>query len=171
VRTWRRSPHVSPLAPDDVKALLRLYPRSWRKRYGGEMDALVDELPAEIGVVLDLLIGAARAYGSVVRGNRVLSSAASYLHGVCVAVLVQAIAFVTLVLVSQQSQQSTIVAIGQVQFASVAQPWLVELHGLLASVMVQAIIGSLPAVILLIALLAMLTLVLAVPRWVHRAVQ
>ena len=56
------------------------------------MDALVDELPAEIGVVLDLLIGAANAYASVVRANRVLSSAASYLHGVCVAVLVQAIA-------------------------------------------------------------------------------
>jgi hypothetical protein len=154
-----------------VKALLRLYPRSWRKRYGGEMDALVDELPAEIGVVLDLLIGAARAYASVVRGNRVLSSAASYLHGVCVAVLVQAIAFVALVLVSQQSQQSTIVAIGQVQFASVAQPGLMRLNGLLASVMVQAIIGSLPALILLIALLAMLTLALAGPRWIHRAMQ
>ena len=154
-----------------MKALLRLYPRSWRKRYGGEMDALVDELPAEIGVVLDLLIGAARAYASVVRGNRVLSSAASYLHAVCVAVLVQAIGFVTLVLVSQKSQQSTIVAIDQVQFASVAQPGLIELHGLLASVTVQAIIGSLPAVILLIALPAMLTVVLAGPRMVHRAMQ
>jgi len=159
------------LAADGVKALLRLYPRSWRKRYGGEMDALVDELPAEIGVVLDLLIGAASAYASVVRGNRVLSSAASYLHGVCVAVLAQAIAFVTLVLVSQQSQHPTIVAIGPVQFASVAQPGFIELHGLVASVMVQAIIGSLPAVILLIALLAMLTLVLAGPRWVQRSMQ
>jgi len=159
------------LAADGVKALLRLYPRSWRKRYGGEMDALVDELPAEIGVVLDLLIGAASAYASVVRGNRVLSSAASYLHGVCVAVMVQAIAFVTLVLVSQQSQHPTIVAIGPVQFASVAQPGFIELHGLVASVMVQAIIGSLPAVILLIALLAMLTLVLAGPRWVQRSMQ
>ena len=154
-----------------MKALLRLYPRSWRKRYGGEMDALVDELPAEIGVVLDLLIGAASAYASVVRGNRVLSSAASYLHGVCVAVLAQAIAFVTLVLVSQRSQHPTIVAIGPVQFASVAQPGFIELHGLVASVMVQAIIGSLPAVILLIALLAMLTLVLAGPRWVQRSMQ
>jgi hypothetical protein len=159
------------LAADGVKALLRLYPRSWRKRYGGEMDALVDELPTEIGVVLDLLIGAASAYASVVRGNRVLSSAASYLHGVCVAVLVQAIAFVTLVLVSQQSQHPTIVAIGPVQFASVAQPGFIELHGLLASVMVQTIIGSLPAVILLIALLAILTLVLAGPRWVQRSMQ
>lgn len=154
-----------------MKALLKLYPRSWRKRYGGEMDALVDELPAEIGVVLDLLIGAASAYASVVRGNRVLSTAASYLHGVCVAVLVQAIAFVTLVLVSQQSQQPTVVAIGPVQFASVVQPGLVLLHGLLASVMVQTIIGSLPGVILLIALLAMLTLVLAGPRWVQRSMQ
>ena len=135
------------------------------------MDALVDELPAEIGVVLDLLIGAASAYASVFRSNRVLSSAASYLHGACVAVLAQAIAFVTLVLVSQQSQHPTIVAIGPVQFASIAQPGLIELHGLLASAMVQTIIGSLPAVILLIALLAILTLALAGPRWVLRSMQ
>jgi len=27
------------LAADGVKALLRLYPRSWRKRYGGEIRA------------------------------------------------------------------------------------------------------------------------------------
>jgi hypothetical protein len=154
-----------------MKALLKLYPRSWRKRYGAEMDALVDELPVEIGVVLDLLIGAASAYASVVRGYRVLSSAASYLHGVCVAVLVQAIAFVTLVLLSQQSQQPTIVAIGPVQFASVTQPGFELLQGLLASVMVRTIVESLPAVILLIALLAMLTLVLAGPRWVQRSMQ
>ena len=108
------------------------------------MDALVDEMPTEIGVVLDLLVGAASAYASVIRGNRYLSSAASYVHGVCVAVLVQAIAFVTLVLVSQQSQHPTIVAIGPFLFASVDQPWLIRLHGLLASVMVRTIIGSLP---------------------------
>ena len=154
-----------------MKALLRLYPRSWRKRYGREMDALVDELPAETGVVLDLLIGAARAYASVFRANRVLSGAASYLHGVWVAVLVQAIAFITLVLVSQQSQHPTIVAIGPVEFASVVQPGLIELHGLFASANVLTIIGSLPAVILLIALLALLTLVLAGPRWVQRSMQ
>ena len=87
------------------------------------------------------------------------------------AVLVQAIAFVTLVLASQQSQQPTIVAVGPVQFASVVQPEFIRLHSLLASMLVQTIIDSLPAVILLIALLAILMLVLAGPRWVQRSMQ
>lgn len=152
-----------------MKALLRLYPRSWRNRYGGEMDALVDELPGGIGVVLDLLIGAARANASVVRGNRVLSSAASYLHGVCVAVLVQAVVFLTLVLVSQRSLDPTIVAIGPVQFAY-ADAGVIQLYRGLASA-VGPIIGSLPAAILLIALLATLLVVLAGPRWVKRSMQ
>jgi hypothetical protein len=150
-----------------VKRLLRLYPRSWRNRYGGEMDALVDELPGGIGVALDLLIGAASAYASVVRGNRVLSSAAGYLHGVIVAVLVQAIAFVTLVFITQRSVDPTIVAIGPIQVA-LADPGLMRLHVSLASVMGPAI-GSLSTAILLIALLAMLVLVLAGPRWVKRS--
>jgi len=151
-----------------VRALLRLYPRSWRNRYGDEMDALVNELPAEIGVAMDLLIGAATAYVSVVRGNRILSSAASYLHGVCVAVLVQAVAFLTLVLISQRSVAPTIVAIDQVQLA-VAYSGIMELHSSLSSA-IGPVIGILQATILLIALLAILVLVLAGPRWVKRSV-
>jgi hypothetical protein len=157
-----------------MKALLRLYPRSWRKRYGGEMDALVEELPSEIGVALDLLIGAAVAYASVVRSNRVLSTAAAYLHGVCVAVLVQAIAFVTLVLVSQQSQRSSIVEIGPFQFATVTQPGLlglVEPSALFSSQIARTLIPSLPAVMVLMLLVATLVLVLAGPRWVGRSIQ
>ena len=154
-----------------MRALLRLYPRSWRKRYGGEMDALVDELPADIGVALDLLVGAAIAYASVVRGNRVLSTAATYLHGVCVAVLVQAIAFVTLVLVSQQTHGSTIVEIGPLKFASVAQPAFLEFGRLLSSESAGTLIQSLPALIVLALLGAILAVVLAGPRWVRRSIQ
>ena len=159
------------MAANPVKALLRLYPRSWRKRYGGEMDALVEELPAEIGVVLDLLVGAAAAYAAVVRGNRILSSAAAYLHGVCVAVLLQAIAFVTLVLVSQQSHSSTIVEIGPLQIASVVQPAQFPLRELSAYVSAQALLESLPAVILLMLLMAILVVALAGSRWVRRSLQ
>ena len=150
-----------------MRALLRLYPRSWRNRYGDEMDALVNELPAEMGVALDLLIGAATAYVAVVRGNRILSSAASYLHGVCVAVLVQAVAFLTLVLISQRSVAPTIVAIDEVQLA-VAYSGIMELHSSLSSA-IGPVIGILQATILLIALLAILVLVLAGPRWVKRS--
>jgi len=154
-----------------VKALLRLYPRSWRKRYGGEMDALVDDLPGGVGVALDLLVGAAVAYASVVRDNRVLSTAAAYLHGVSVAVLVQAIGFVTLVLVSQQSHGSSIVEIGPLHIVSVIQPALSPFRELTASVRAQEIAESLPAVILLMLLIATLALALAGPRWVRRSIQ
>lgn len=133
------------------------------------MDALVEELPGEIGVALDLLIGAASAYASVIRANRVLSSAASYLHGVTVAVLVQAIAFVTLVLVTQRSANQTIVAIGPIQIVF-ADPGLIRLHSSLVSAIGPSMV-SWSTAILLIALLAMLALLLAGPRWVRRSMQ
>jgi len=56
-----------------------------RERYGRELEALVDDLPGRTGVAFDLLLGAAMAYAAVIRGNRILSSAGAYLHGVCVA--------------------------------------------------------------------------------------
>lgn len=79
---------IPPLAAGHVKRLLRLYPRAWRERYSAEMAVLVEDLPTGLGVAIDLLLGAGAAYASVIRGNRILSSAAAYVHGVCVAVLV-----------------------------------------------------------------------------------
>jgi hypothetical protein len=149
-----------------VKGLLRLYPKSWRKRYGGEMDALVEDLPAEAGVVLDLVVGAAVAYATVVRANRVLTSGAAYLHGVCVAVLLQAIAFVALVLVSQQTQSSTIVDVGPFRFATVVREDFFLLHRF--ALTVGTLIDSAPAGVLLMLLVATLGLVIAVPRRLRR---
>jgi hypothetical protein len=154
-----------------VKALLRLYPRSWRKRYGDEMDALVDDLPGGVGVALDLLVGAAVAYASIVRDNRVLSTAAAYLHGVCVAALVQAIAFVTLVLVSQQSHGTTVVAVGPLYVVAVIRPVPYLFRDLSALIRAQELAGSLPAAILLMLLIATLVAALAGPRWVRRSIQ
>ena len=154
-----------------MKALLRLYPRSWRKRYGNEMDALVDDLPGGVGVAVDLLVGAAIAYASVVRGNRFLSTAAAYLHGVSVAILVQAIAFVTLVLVSQQSQRTTVVEVGSMYVVAVIRPVPSLFRELPALVRAQELAESLPAVILLVLLVAVLVLALVGPRWVRRSAQ
>jgi hypothetical protein len=159
------------VAADPVKALLRLYPPSWRKRYGGEMDALVGDLPGGVGVALDLLVGAAIAYASVVRDNRVLSTAAGYLHGVSVAVLVQGIAFVTLVLVSQQSQRTTIVEVGPLYVVAVIRPVPYLFRDLSALVRAQELAQSLPAVILLVLLVTILALTLAGPRWVRTSIQ
>src|SRR5438128_9990263 len=57
-----------------MKGLLRLYPRSWRKRYGGEMEVLMEDMTGKLSIALDLLIGAAVAYRDVIRANRILSA-------------------------------------------------------------------------------------------------
>jgi len=150
-----------------MKALLRLYPRAWRERYGSEMAALVDDLPADIGVALDLLLGAGAAYAMAVRANRMLSSAAAYLHGVCVAVLLQAIAFVMLVFVSQQSQGPMIIQLGPIQVGSVV-PQSVFRISELQSALVRTVVDSMPLFVLLASLLVILVLVLAAPRLVGR---
>jgi hypothetical protein len=41
-----------------MKALLRLYPRAWRRRYGDEMAALIADQEASVRLVVDLIAGA-----------------------------------------------------------------------------------------------------------------
>lgn len=152
-----------------MKRLLRLYPPSWRKRYSVEMAALVEDMPAGFGVAMDLLVGAGAAYAAAIRGNRILSSAAAYLHGVCVAVLLQAIAFVSLVLVSQRSQSPTVVDVGQMRFAVVTPQTALYLHNLAAVLWTRTITDSLPALVLLAILAALLAFVLATPGLLRRS--
>jgi hypothetical protein len=158
---------VSWVAARPMKALLRLYPRAWRERYGSEMAALVDDLPAGVGVALDLLVSAGAAYAMAVRANRILSSAAAYLHGVCVAVLLQAIAFVALVLLSEQSHGPLIIQVGPVEFGSVAPQSIFAIRALQGA-LIQTFSDSMPAFVLLALLLVVLALVLAAPRLVKR---
>lgn len=147
--------------------LVRLYPRSWRERYGPELEVLVEQVPMRLGVALDLLVGAAIAYRDVVRANRVLSAAGAYLHGLCVAVLLQAIAFVTLVMVAQGRSASTDFRLGPVDLASYAPaiiygrlPEFLESPALLPRV-AQAWAPGVAALAILIVLLAA---VMAAPR-------
>ena len=149
-----------------MKGLLRLYPRSWRERYGRELEALVDDLPGRTGVAFDLLLGAAMAYAAVIRGDR-MSSAGAYLHGVCVAVLLQAIAFVLLVLSSQRSPDgvNTDVALGSLHFAAILWPVYLGPRSLGAFVLTRWRLDAwLPELGLLAVLVAALAVVLAAPR-------
>jgi hypothetical protein len=147
--------------------LVRLYPPSWRKRYGAELESLVATTPGRLGVALDLLVGAAIAYRDVIRANRVLSAAGAYLHGLCVAVLLQAIAFVSLVLAGQGSDNPTELRLGPVDFATVvgfARPsGLLRSFG--AEVWIQKVALPIAGEIALLAILvAALVFVLAIPR-------
>lgn len=145
--------------------LVRLYPPSWRKRYGRELDALVEQMPGRMSVALDLIVGAAIAYREVVGANRVLSAAGAYLHGLCVAVLVQAIVFVSLVFVGQRSAEPTELRVGPVDFATVvgAAPWVRELYPALLQQM-NATQPVFAEAILVAALVLVLLVVVAAPR-------
>jgi len=154
-----------------MKSLLRLYPRSWRERYGREMEVLVDELPARTGVAFDLLLGAAMAYATVIRGNRILSAAGAYLHGVCVGILLQAIAFVLLVLYSQRSPggTDTDVTLGPFHLAAVQWPVYLGPRSLSqAALMRWPPLEWLPQLGLLAVLVAALVVVLAAPRLLRK---
>jgi len=153
-----------------VKALVRLYPKSWRRRYGREMEELVDELGSRPTVAVDLILGAGRAYAAVIRGNRILSTGGAFLHGLCVTVLVQAIAFVTVILFAQNTSQQTEIQVGPFTIATISRSELlywhgVQLHSVLAMV---AAISWLPAAGLLLALVVALGSVLVAPRWLLR---
>lgn len=158
---------IPPLAAGPMKSLLRLYPRSWRQRYGREMEVLLEQMQGELGVGLDLVIGAAAAYAAVIRGNRVLSAAAAYLHGVCVAVLLQAIVFVTFILYSQGSAANpTYAAVGPIHFAVFTRPQLFGSLGALGPAVWfrTAAVEWLPGAAMLAILIAALALILASPR-------
>ena len=147
--------------------LVRLYPRAWRKRYGAELETLIHETPGRAGVALDLLVGAAIAYRDVIGANRVLSAAGSFLHGLCVAVLVQAIVFVSMVLAGQRSVAITDFSVGPLDLVTYQPPaFFGGLTNRLGSeVVVQKVIMPLVTeVVLLAALVAALAFVLAIPR-------
>jgi hypothetical protein len=147
--------------------LVRMYPLSWRKRYGRELELLVEEMPGKAGVALDLLVGAAIAYRDVIGANRVLSAAGAYLHGLCVAVLLQAIVFVSVVLAGQRSTTPSDLRIGPINFVTVQAPAFFgrELRSLSADVWVQKVAVPIATEILLLAaLVGTLAVVVAIPR-------
>jgi hypothetical protein len=165
MRICRRDLDIPPLAYRPVKRLLRLYPRAWRERYSAEMAAVVDDFPAGIGVALDLLVGAGAAYAAAIRANRILSSAAAYLHGVCVAFLLQAIGFVGLVLISEQSHAPSLFEIGPIRFVSVAPLIDSGFYLSLRATAARTVIDLLLELALLVLLVASLVLVLRARRW------
>jgi len=148
-----------------VSWLVRLYPPSWRKRYGGELEELVRQTPGKLGTALDLAVGAAIAYRDVIHANRVLSAAGAYLHGLCIAVLVQAIVFVSLIMAAQGRGDQTVLRIGPVEVATFVPGARYAFRELGAEVWIQQVTQRwVPEFLLLAALGLALTLVLAAPR-------
>jgi hypothetical protein len=105
------------------------------------MAALLDDLPGEISVALDLLRGAMSANLALVRGNRVLSTVAAFLHGIVIALLLQAIVFLSLVLVSQ-STGSVVIQIGPITVAEVSLPSFLAIYGAYAHAGLQSVAAA-----------------------------
>src|SRR5207247_1877652 len=121
-----------------------------------------------VGVARGLRLGAAIAYRDVIRRDRVLSAAGAYLHGACVAVLLQAIAFVSLILAGQRSPEPTDLHTGPFYFATVVgtQPWSGNetRQQLSATLGLSAPFPWLPELALLVGLVLVLVVMLATPR-------
>jgi len=150
-----------------VSWLVRLYPPAWRKRYGRELEVLVEGMPGRFGLALDLVVGAAIAYRDAMRANRLSSAAGAYLDGLVVAVLLQAILFISLVLAGQGSTTGMDFGLGPFSLVTVrAAPWFRgELRSLTDQVLIQTVARPVATELLLLgALIAALGLVLAVPR-------
>ena len=156
-----------------IKALLRLYSRSWRRRYGREMEVLVEDLPSSgVTVAADLLYGAAAAYAAVIRADRILSASAAFLHGLCVTILLQAIGFVILLLFTQNAATSTDVRLGPFAFLTVYRTHFLngayeQLHAALG----VAVVSWVPELMSLIGLVAALGLALTTPRLLRAVVR
>lgn len=145
--------------------LVRLYPHSWRKRYGSELEELVGQMPGQVGTALDLLVGAAIAYRDVIHANRILSAAGAYLHGLCVAVLVQAIVFVTLIMAAQGSGDQTVFRVGPVEVATFVPAVRYGFRELGAEVWITRVAQTWVPEFLLLAVIGLaLALVVAAPR-------
>lgn len=152
-----------------MKGLLRLYPPSWRKRYGREMEALVEDMPGEVRISLDLVLGAAAAYAAVIRGNRILSTAGSFLNAVGAAALLQAIAFVLFVMVARNSPGPKYLAIGPI---ALAQLWYPALLGIpVRPALLSGGLDWLVAPSLLVGLICIVVVLLAAPRVLSRAIE
>ena len=65
-----------------ARALLRLYPRLWRQRYGDELAALLEEQPIRLRIVLDVVRGAlSQRVSHLTRGETAMSgSSGTVLH-------------------------------------------------------------------------------------------
>jgi hypothetical protein len=151
-----------------VSWLVRLYPRSWRRRYGRELESLVEEMPGRLGVAVDLIVGAAIAYRDVVGANRVLSAAGAWLHGLCVAVLLQAIVFVSLIMAAQGTASPSDFRVGPADLATYIPATHLRFGNLLSLGDVvwarQLAQTWLPEAALLVALVVALVGVMAAPR-------
>ena len=154
-----------------MKTLLRLYPPSWRRRYGEEMEALLDDTPEGAGLALDLVAGAAAAYAAVIQRDRILSSAASFVNGICIAGLLQAIAFVVFVMVARGTPAPKELALGPIVLATLWYPGLLNL-GLRSLIAVHGPVQDwVPGAALVAVLAVALYAVLMVPRWATQLIR
>lgn len=67
-----------------IRLLLACYPKAWRRVYGEEFRALLEQTPLGVGVVFDVVVHAAKLHASAHRSGLVVMAAAVVSLGVSI---------------------------------------------------------------------------------------
>lgn len=140
-----------------ARLLIRLYPAAWRRRYGAELEQLLDAEPASIGRALDLLRGAgvirlhalAMRQRALATGGEMISFDWPQRHGLALAFLALLITAPTLIVISLLASATLLASAGVSAAVEAA------LSGLTRSRAVDLFLIVAPAVATLIAALSM----------------
>jgi len=125
---------VSRIGRAAARAVIRLYPRSWRRRYGAELLDLVDDTDAGIGVVGDLAIAAFRQHmngGAPVRFEPAYRHPSAFAVAATV-VMAPTLALVTLSLIGHELGVSAVASAVDPVIVAVTAPRIIDLALVLA---------------------------------------
>jgi len=120
---------VSRIGRAAARAVIRLYPRSWRRRYGAELLDLVDDTDAGIGVVGDLAIAAFRQHmngGAPVRFEPAYRHPSAFAVAATV-VMAPTLALVTLSLIGHELGVSAVASAVDPVIVAVTAPRIIDL--------------------------------------------
>jgi hypothetical protein len=140
-----------------ARLLIRLYPAAWRRRYGAELEELLEAEPSSIRTALDLLRGAgavrlhafAKRRRALTTGGDMLSFDWPQRHGLALALLALLITAPTLIVISLLAGATLLAAPG---FSAAVEA---ALSGLTRSRAVDLFLIVAPAVAALVAGLSM----------------
>lgn len=136
---------MSRLGRAAARAVIGLYPRSWRQRYAAELRDLVEVTDAGIGEVIDLAAG---ALGQHVNGGSHMRFEPAHRHPSAFAIvaglaMAPTLAFVTLSLIGHELGVSAVASVVDPMIATVTAPRIVDL-ALVVAPLVGLVLAALP---------------------------
>lgn len=136
---------MSHLGRAAARAVIGLYPRSWRQRYAAELRDLVDDTDAGLGEVIDLAAGALRQH---VNGGAHMRFEPAHRHPSAFAIVAAVVmsptfAFVTLSLIGHELGVSAVASAVDPMIATVTASRVIDL-ALVVAPLVGLVLAALP---------------------------